>query len=69
MRKNTTAPVIFRYGGKYETRCFRNPTEALAYAIDRSASVAVDWTIEWLSHEWDDPDYHPDGRKKIKGDI
>jgi len=68
MRKNTTAPVIFRYGGRYETRCFRTPMDALAYAIDRTASVAVNWTIEWLSQD-EDPDYHRDGRRKLKGDL
>jgi len=68
MRKQTAVPVIFRYGRSYETKVFRTPMDALAYAIDRSASVAVDWTIEWLSRE-EDPEFHPDGRRKIKGDI
>jgi len=68
MRRETRVPVIFRYGQKWETKCFRSPVEAMAYAIDRSASVAVDWTIEWLSRE-EDPEFHPDGRRKIKGDI
>jgi hypothetical protein len=68
MRREIRVPVVFRYGRKYETKVFRTPMDALAYAIDRTASIAADWTIEWLTRE-EDPDYHPDGRKKIKGDI
>ena len=69
MRDKNAIPVVFKYGRTHETKSFRSPVDALAYAIDRSASIAASWTIEWCSAKWEDPEFHPDGRRKIKGDI